>query len=131
MGIPLHVICCFPLAASDIFSLSLIFVNLIAVCLRVFLLGLILYETLRFLELDDYFLSQVREVFQLLFSNIFLGPFVSLFSHWVPNNVNTNAFDVVPEVSQTVLIFLHFFFLFGGGDFYYSVFQLTDPFGII
>ena len=46
MGIPLCVICCFSLAAFNIFSLCLIFVNLINMCLGVFHLGLILFRTL-------------------------------------------------------------------------------------
>ena len=43
MGIPLYVICCFSLAAFNIFSLYLIFVSLINMCLAVFLLGFMLY----------------------------------------------------------------------------------------
>ena len=43
--IPLYVICFFFLAAFIIFSLSLILVSLINMCLRVFLLGFILYGT--------------------------------------------------------------------------------------
>ena len=46
MGIPLCVICCFSLAAFNICSLCLIFVNLINMCLGVFLLGFILIGTL-------------------------------------------------------------------------------------
>ena len=46
MGIPLYVIFCFSLASFNIFSLNLIFVSLINMCLGVFLLGFILYETL-------------------------------------------------------------------------------------
>ena len=45
MGVPLYVICHFSLAAFNNFSLSLIFTNLITVCLGVFLLGFILYGT--------------------------------------------------------------------------------------
>ena len=40
------VICCFPLAAFNICSLCLIFVNLINMCLGVFRLGFILFGTL-------------------------------------------------------------------------------------
>ena len=43
MGIPLCVIRCFSLAAFNICSLCLIFVNLINMCLGVFRLGFILY----------------------------------------------------------------------------------------
>ena len=46
MGIPLCVICCFSLAAFNIYSLCLIFVNLINMCLGVFRLGFILFGTL-------------------------------------------------------------------------------------
>ena len=46
MGIPLCVICCFSLAAFNMFSLYLIFDGLINMCLGVFVLGFILYGTL-------------------------------------------------------------------------------------
>ena len=46
MGIPLCVICCFSLAAFNICSLCLIFVNLFTMCLGVFHLGFILFGTL-------------------------------------------------------------------------------------
>ena len=46
MGLPLYVICHFSLVAFNNFSVSLIFVNLITICLGVFLLGFILPGTL-------------------------------------------------------------------------------------
>ena len=46
MGISLCVICCFSLAAFNICSLCLIFVNCINTCLGVFHLGFILFGTL-------------------------------------------------------------------------------------
>ena len=46
MGIPLCVIYCFFLAAFNICSLCLIFVNLINMCLGVFCLGFILFGIL-------------------------------------------------------------------------------------
>ena len=46
MGIPLWVICCFSLAAFNISSLCLIFVNFINMWLWVFFLGFILFGTL-------------------------------------------------------------------------------------
>ena len=45
MEIPLYVICCFSLVAFDIFSLSLILISLINLCLTMFLLEFILYGT--------------------------------------------------------------------------------------
>ena len=47
MGFPLYVTCCFSLAAFNIPSLCLDFVSLVSMCLGVFLLGFILYGTLR------------------------------------------------------------------------------------
>ena len=46
MGILLCVICCFSVAAFNICSLCLIFINLINMCLGVFRLGFILFGTL-------------------------------------------------------------------------------------
>ena len=46
MGIPLCVICCFPLASFNICSLCLIFINLINMCLGVFHPGFFLSGTL-------------------------------------------------------------------------------------
>jgi len=46
MDFPLYVTCCFSLDAFNILSLCLIFISLISMCLGVFLLGFILYETL-------------------------------------------------------------------------------------
>ena len=46
MGIPLCIICCFSLAAFNICSLCLIFVNVINMCLGVFHPGFILFGTL-------------------------------------------------------------------------------------
>ena len=55
----------------------------------------------------------------IISSNIFSGPF-SLSSFWDPYNVNVGVFNVVPEVSETVLISFHsfFFILFHSSDFH-------------
>ena len=45
VGVPLYVICRFPLVAINILSLSLIFVSLITIWFGVFLLGFILPGT--------------------------------------------------------------------------------------
>ena len=78
MGIPLFVFCCFILIAFNIFSLSLIFVFFINMCLSMFLLGFILCGTLGFLDLGDCFLSHVRDIFSYYFFKYFLWPFISL-----------------------------------------------------
>ena len=109
MGIPLYVICCFSLAAFNIFTLYLIFDSLINNCLGVFLFGFILYGTLC-ASWIDYFLSHVREVLDYNLFKYFLRPFLFLFFFWAPYNSNVGAFNVVPEVSMTVLNSFHSFF---------------------
>ena len=84
MGFPSYVICCFSLAAFNILSLCLLFVSLISMCLGVFLLGFILYETLCLLDLIGYFPFHVGEIINYnLFKN-FLIPFLFLFLFWDP-----------------------------------------------
>ena len=63
MGIPLCVICCFSLAAFNICSLCLIFVNLINVSWGVSPWVYPVSDSLSFLDLGDYFLLHFREVF--------------------------------------------------------------------
>ena len=62
-GVPLFVICCFCLIAFNNFSLSLIFVNLITVCLGMFLLGFILPGSVCASWTWVTILSHVTEVF--------------------------------------------------------------------
>ena len=130
MEIPLYVIFCFSLAVFNIFSLNLIFVSLIKMCLGVFLLGFILYGTLCFLDLGDYFLSHVKKVFHYNLFKYFLSPFLFLFFFWDPYNSNVGAFSVVPEVSEIVFNSFHsfFFILFLSSYFHHFVFQLTYSF---
>ena len=130
MGIPLYVICCFSLAAFNIFSLYLTFDSLINMCLGVFLLGFILLGTLCFLDLTNYFLSHITEVFNYILFRYFLSLFLFLFFLWDPYNLNVGVFNVVPEVSETVLNSFHsfFFILLCGSYFHYFIFQVTYPF---
>ena len=77
MGIPLCVICCFSLAAFNIFSLCLIFVSLIYMCLGMFLLEFILYVTLW----DSWTWVAISypilgKFFTIISSNIFQCPFL-------------------------------------------------------
>ena len=77
MGVPLYVICRYSFVAFTILSLSLIFVSLITMCLSVFPLGFVPSGTLCFLDLVDYFLSHVREVFSYYLFKYFLRSFLS------------------------------------------------------
>ena len=76
LGIPLYVICCFSLAAFNIFSLYLMFDSLINMCLGVFLLGFILYRTLctswTWLTISFAMLGKFSTIIS---SNIFSVPF--------------------------------------------------------
>ena len=108
----------------------LIFFNLISMCLGMFLLGFILYGTL-LLRLDWLFPFPCWGKFQLLslfenvshtfsFSLLLLGPLY----------LSVGAFDVVPEVSETVCSYFHsfYFILLFSSYLYHSIFQLTYPF---
>ena len=84
MGFHLYITCWCSLVAFNILSLCLVFVSLISMSLAVFLLGFILYGTLHLLNLIDYFLFHVGEIFNYnLFKN-FLIPFLFLFVFWDP-----------------------------------------------
>ena len=131
MGFPLYVTCCFSLAAFNILSLCLVFVSLISTCLGVFLLGFILCGSLcASWTWFDYFLFHVGEIFKYnLFKN-FLIPFLFLFFFWDPCNLNVDVFDMLPEVSETVLSSFHsfYFILLFRRYFHHFIFQLTDSF---
>ena len=61
-------------------------------------------------NLTDYFLFYVGEIFNYnLFKNV-LTPFHFLFFFWEPYNSNIGAFNVVPEVSETILSSFHSFY---------------------
>ena len=77
--------------------------------------------------LIDYFLSHIREVFNYNLFKYCLSPLFIFFFFWDPYNSNVGAFNVVPEVSETVLNSLHsfFFILFCGSEFHHSFFQVT------
>ena len=70
------------------------------------------WGSLCFLDIGDYFLSHIREVFDYeLFKYFFqISPFLFFFFFLDPCNSNVCAFNVVPEVSETVLISFHSFF---------------------
>ena len=68
------------------------------------------WDSLCFLDLVDYFLSRVRDIFSYYFLKYFIRSFLSLFSFWDPCNANIDVFNVVPEVSEAVFISIHSFF---------------------
>ena len=98
MGVPVYVIRHFSLIAFNILSLPLTcqFDYYVSVCssLGLFCLGLCASVTL---DLVDYFLSHVREVFSYYLFNYFLRSFLSLFSFWDLYNANVGVFNVAPR----------------------------------
>ena len=113
MGIPLCVICCFSLADFNICSLCLIFVNLINMCLGVFSPWVNpVWDSLGFLDLGDYFLPHFREVFYYYLLKYFLMVFLFVFFFWDSYDLDVGAFNIVPEVSEIVLISFNSFFFF-------------------
>ena len=91
MGIPLCVICCFSLAAFNIFFVCLIFVNLINMCLGVFHLGFcLIWDSLGFLDLGHYFLPHFRGVLNY-YLKYFLMVSLFVFFFWDSYDLNVGA----------------------------------------
>ena len=80
MGVPLYVICHFSLVAFNILSLSLIFMFgcYVSRCVPPWVYPA--QNSLCFLDLVDYFLSHVREVFSYYLFKYCLSSFLSVFS---------------------------------------------------
>ena len=112
-------------SAFNICSLCLIFVNLINMRLGVFRLGLILLGLSGFLDLGDYFLPHFREVFNYYLLKYFLMVFLFVFFFWDSYDSIVGAFNIVPEVSEIVLISFNSFFFFS------SLFHLFLPFYLL
>ena len=85
------------------------------------------WDSLCFLDLINYFLSHIREVLNYTLFKYFLSPFLVLFFFWDPYHSNVGAFNVVPEVFETVLNSFHsfFFILLCSSYFHYFIFQVT------
>ena len=130
MEIPMFVIGCFFLVAFNVFSL--IFINLITMCLGIFLLRFILPGTCTSWSWMTVSFTMLGMFSAAITSNIFSGPFSLPFPCGYPYNANVGTFYIVPEVSYTVLTSFHSFsfILFQSGDFHHSVFtiQLTSLF---
>ena len=63
------------------------------------------------MDLGDYFLPHFREVFNYYLLKYFLMIFLFVFFFWDSYDSNVGPFDIVPEVSEVVLISLNCFFL--------------------
>jgi len=126
---PLYVTCCFPLAAFNFPSLCLIFVSLIIISWHVSPWVYPVWDSLHLLDLIDYLLFHIGEIFNYNLFKIFLIPFLFLF-FWDPYNSNVGAFDIVSEVSETILSSFHsfYFILPFRSYFHHFILQLTDLF---
>ena len=116
----------FSLAVFNILSLCLVFISLISMCLGVSPWVYPVWDSLCLLHLIDYFLFRVGEIFNYnLFKN-----FLIIFFSWDAYNLNAGAFDIVLEVSETVLSSFHsfYFILLFTSYFHHFIFQLTDLF---
>ena len=88
------------------------------------------WDSLCLLHLIDYFLFHVGEIFNYNLFKTFFIPFLFLFLFWYPYSLNVGVFDIVPEVSETILSSFHsfYFILLFRGYFYHFIFRLTDSF---
>ena len=131
MGFPLYVTCCFSLAAFSILSLCLVFFQFDQyVSWRVSPWVYPVWDSMCLLELMEYFLFHVGKLFNYnLFKN-FCVHFLSLFFFWEPCNSNVGAFDIVPDISQTILSSFHssYFILLFKSYFNHFIFQVTYSF---
>ena len=62
------------------------------------------WDSLGFLNLGDYFLPHFREVFNYYLLKYFLMVFLFVSFFWDSYDSNVGVFNIVPEVSQVVLI---------------------------
>ena len=111
----LYVICLFSLFLL-IFYLSLIFVNLITMCLSVFRLGFILPRTLcaswTWLVIFFPMLGKFSaSVISLKLSLQIFSQVLCLFFFWEPYNADFAAFNVLPDLLGCIHLF-SFFFLY-------------------
>ena len=84
MGFPLYVTCCFSLAAFNILSLCLVFVSLISMSCHVCPWVYPVWDFLYLLNLIDYFLFHIGEIFNYNLFKIFLYSFFFSSSSVIP-----------------------------------------------
>ena len=70
------------------------------------------WDSLGFLDLSDYFLPHFKEVFNYYLLPYFLMVFLFVFFFWDSYDSTVWEFDIVPEVSEIVLISILFSSLF-------------------
>ena len=71
-----------------------------------------MWNSLCFLDLSDWFLSNVREVFGYHLLKYFFCTFHSLFSFWNPYNTDVGALNIAPESLRPSSLLFNLFALF-------------------
>ena len=71
-----------------------------------------IWYSLGFLVLAGYFFPHFREVFNYYLLKYFLMAFFCVFFFWDSYDSNDGAFEIVPEISEVVLISFSSFFFF-------------------
>ena len=130
MGIPLCVICCFSLAAFNIYSLCLIFINLINMHLGVFCLGFILFGTCWVSWTWVAISFPILGNFSTIVSSIFSWPFFLSSSSSVTSMIHMLGYLILSQWSPSLssfLLILFFFFPLCFIYFHHSIFHLTYP----
>ena len=125
MGIPLYVICCFYLAVFNSYYLYLMFVSLINICLGMFLLRFILYETLlAFLNWVANSFPILGKFLTIISSNIFSYPLILSSSSQTPM-IQMLCLMLSQRSLRLFSFLLILFFLLRFIYFHHSIFQLT------
>ena len=70
------------------------------------------WDSLGFLDLGGYFLPHFSEVFNYYLLKYFLMAFLFVFFFWDSYDLNVGVFNIIPEVSEVVLISFNLFFFF-------------------
>ena len=101
--------------------------NLINMCLGVFRLGFILFGTLGFLDLGDYFPLHFRELFIYYLLKYFLMAFIFVFFFW--DSYDSGRFTLSQRSLRlsSFLLILFFFFPLCFIYFHHFIFYLTYP----
>ena len=129
MGFPLYVTCCFSLAAFNILSLCLVLLVWLLCVLVCFSLVYPIWDSLCLLDLIDYFLFHVGEIFSYNLYKNFLIPFLFLFL-WDLYNLNVGVLILSQRSLRISSVLFHYFYfiLLFRSYFHHFIFQLTDSF---
>ena len=90
--------------------------SLISMCLDVFLLGFILWDSLCLLDLINYFLFHVGEIFNYNLLKIFLVPFLFLLFFWDPYYLNVSAYELSERSLKLSSVLFILFTLFWSSE---------------